>query len=202
MVMVQSCDSSEYDGMPRSALSTGLVDYELTPSAMASELISYVHRRSARPLQPSVSTPKAESSLNKIFVLLRTQTGHDFSLYKASTIRRRIERRMAVLQIDALEQYVRYLQHTPAETTLLFRDLLIGVTSFFRDPEAFKALEENVIPMICAGKRSGSVIRVWSPGCSTGEEAYSIAILLQEKIERMKQNYLVQIFATDIDSEG
>ncbi len=203
MVMAQSCDSTEYDGMPRSALSTGLVDYELPPSAMASQLISYVHRRSARPLLPTtVPAPKAESALNKIFVLLRTQTGHDFSLYKSSTIHRRIERRMAVLQINTVELYLKYLQHLPAETVLLFRDLLIGVTSFFRDPEAFKALEENVIPVICAGKPSGSVIRVWSPGCSTGEEAYSIAILLQEKIERMKQNYLVQIFATDIDSES
>jgi two-component system, chemotaxis family, CheB/CheR fusion protein len=203
MVMAQSCDSSEYDGMPRSALSTGLVDYELPPAAMASQLISYVHRRSARPLLPTgVPTPKAESALNKIFVLLRTQTGHDFSLYKPSTIRRRVERRMAVLQIDTLELYVKYLQHTPAETTLLFHDMLIGVTSFFRDPEAFNALEENVIPVVFAGKPTGSAIRVWSPGCSTGEEAYSIAILLLEKIDRLNQNYLVQIFATDIDSKA
>ena len=109
---------------------------------------------------------------------------------------------MAVHQIETMDGYVKYLQQTPAEVEALFRDLLIGVTSFFRDPEAFKALEEQVIPKLFAGKPAGAVIRVWSPGCSTGEEAYSIAILLQERMEALKQSFKVQVFATDIDSRA
>ena len=154
------------------------------------------------PGPPSVPAPKAENALKKIFILLRAQTGHDFSQYKPSTIHRRIERRMAVHQIETMDEYVKYLQQTPAEVEALFRDLLIGVTNFFRDPEAFKALEEQVIPKLFAGKPAGAAIRVWSPGCSTGEEAYSIAILLQERMEALKQSYKVQVFATDIDSQA
>jgi two-component system, chemotaxis family, CheB/CheR fusion protein len=135
-------------------------------------------------------------------VLLRVQTGHDFALYKPSTIHRRIERRLAVHKIKTLDQYVKYLQQTPAEVEALFRDLLIGVTNFFRDPEAFKFLEEQIIPRLFAGKSEIAVIRVWVPACSTGEEAYSIAILLQECMEKFKQVYKVQVFATDIDSQA
>ena len=109
---------------------------------------------------------------------------------------------MAVHQIETMDGYVKYLQQTPTEVEALFRDLLIGVTNFFRDPEAFKALEEKIIPKLFAGKPAGAVIRVWSPGCSTGEEAYSLAILLQEHMEAMKQSFKVQVFATDIDSQA
>ena len=137
--------------------------------------------------------------LKKIFLLVRAQTGHDFSQYKQSTVVRRVERRMAVHQIEWLEEYVRYLQQTPAEVDALFRDLLIGVTSFFRDPEAFGALQEQAIPRLFAGKPAGALIRVWVPGCSTGEEAYSLAILLQERLEELKQSFKLQVFATDID---
>ena len=138
--------------------------------------------------------------MKKVFILLRAQTGHDFSQYKQTTIERRVERRMAVHQIERLHEYVRHLQQTPAEVEALFRDLLIGVTNFFRDPEAFAALEEQVIPRLFANKDAGAAIRVWVPGCSTGEEAYSIAILLQEQMELLKQSFKVQVFATDIDS--
>ncbi|MEI6423265.1 MAG: CheR family methyltransferase, partial [Lentisphaerota bacterium] len=141
-----------------------------------------------------------ENALKKIFILLRNQTGHDFSQYKPSTIHQRIERRMAVHQIGTFEKYVQFLQQTPAEVEALFRDMLIGVTNFFRDPEAFKVLEAEVIPKLFAGKPASAVIRVWSAGCSTGEEAYSLAILLAERQEAMKQSFKVQIFATDIDS--
>ena len=115
---------------------------------------------------------------------------------------RRIERRMAVHQIEVIDHYVKYLQQTPAEVEALFCDLLIGVTHFFRDPEAFQVLEEKVLPMLFADKPAGGTVRVWSTGCSTGEEAYSLAILLYEQIERLKQNYTIQIFATDIDRRG
>lgn len=203
MVMAQTPESTEYDGMPRSVISTGLVDYELLPAEMPAQLIAYKTHAFKRPSRSATAlTLGSENALKKVFILLRAQTGHDFSQYKPNTIGRRIERRMAVHQIEHLEAYVQYLQQMPAEVNALFHDLLIGVTSFFRDPEAFKALEEQVIPKLFAGKPAGDVIRVWSPGCSTGEEAYSIAILLQEYLETLKQDYKVQVFATDIDSQA
>jgi len=203
MVMAQNPASTEFDGMPRSAIATGLVDYELPPAEMPAQIIAYVAHAFGKPSRPATATtPKAENALQKIFILLRTQTNHDFSQYKPSTVHRRIERRMAVHQIETMEAYVKYLQQTPAEVEALFRDLLIGVTSFFRDADAFKALEEQAIPKLFAGKPTSAVIRVWSPGCSTGEEAYSLAILLQEHMETLKQSFKVQVFATDIDTQA
>ncbi len=201
MVMAQNPESTEYDGMPRSAIATGLVDYELPAADMPAQLMAYAaHVFGKTPGAAAAPLPKAENAFKKIFILLRAKTGHDFSQYKPSTIHRRIERRMAVHQIETMDGYVKYLQQTPAEVEALFRDLLIGVTSFFRDPEAFKALEDQVIPKLFAGKRADTVIRVWSTGCSTGEEAYSLAILLAERAGAMKQSFKVQVFATDIDS--
>ncbi|OGV57930.1 MAG: chemotaxis protein CheR [Lentisphaerae bacterium GWF2_50_93] len=203
MAMVQTPKTTEYDGMPRSALGTGLVDYEIPPAEMPAQLIAYAtHAFGKPPRSATVPAPKTENALKKILILLRAQTGHDFSQYKPNTIHRRIERRMAVHQIEAVEGYVKYLQQTPPEVEALFRDLLIGVTRFFRDPETFKALEEQVIPKLFDGKPVGGVIRVWSTGCSTGEEAYSIAILMQERLEVLKQSFKVQVFATDIDSKA
>ena len=203
MVMAQTPDSTEYDGMPRSAIATGLVDYQLPAAEMAKQLMAYAAHAYGRGTQVAhIASPKAESALKKIFVLLRAQTRHDFSGYKPSTIHRRIERRMAVQQISAIEDYVKFLQETPPEVEALFRDLLIGVTNFFRDPEAFSVLETRVIPKLFVDKRGDAVIRVWSTGCSTGEEAYSLAILLQERMEVLRQSFPVQIFATDIDSQA
>lgn len=203
MAMAQNPESTEYDGMPSSAIATGLVDYELPPAEMPAQLIAYSNKAFAKGLrQTTLSTPQAENAQRKIFILLRSQVGHDFSGYKPNTIQRRIERRMAVHQIETIDQYLSYLQQTPTEIEALFRDLLIGVTQFFRDPEAFKVLEEKIIPDIFADKPAGSLIRIWSPGCSTGEEAYSLAILLAEYMENLKQSYKVQIFATDIDSRA
>jgi two-component system CheB/CheR fusion protein len=203
MVMVQNPESTEYDGMPRSAIATGLVDYELMPAEMAAQLISYTAHAFGKPPLPSpADTPKSENALKKIYILLRNQTGHDFSQYKPSTIHRRIERRMAIHQITTIVGYVKYLQQNHAEVESLFRDLLIGVTNFFRDPEAFKALEEQVIPKLFANSQTNATIRVWSAGCSTGEEAYSLAILLAERQEALKQNFKIQVFATDIDSQA
>ncbi|MFA6014215.1 MAG: chemotaxis protein CheB [Gallionellaceae bacterium] len=203
MTMAQTPASAEYDSMPRNAVATGLVDYELTPVEMPAQLLAYAaNRSSSASSRPATLAPKIESALKKILILVRAQTGHDFSQYKPSTILRRIGRRMTVNQVDSLESYVQYLQQTPSEIESLFRDLLIGVTNFFRDSEAFHELEQQVIPKLFAGKPAGSLIRIWSPGCSTGEEAYSIAILLLEHMETLKQNYTFQIFATDIDSHA
>jgi two-component system CheB/CheR fusion protein len=203
MVMAQTTESAEYDGMPASAIATGLVDYTLQPAKMSAQLISYVSKAIGNPCRSGTAPVSlSETAMKKIFVLLRTQTGHDFSLYKPSTINRRIERRMAVQQIDTIEGYVKYLQRMPAEVQALFRDLLIGVTNFFRDPEAFQSLEKKVIPSIIANKAETGVIRVWSSGCSTGEEAYSLAILLAEGVEASKKNFAIQVFATDIDGQA
>jgi two-component system CheB/CheR fusion protein len=203
MAMVQDPDSAKYDGMPRSAIATGLADYILPPDKMPAQLLGYVeHAFGKQVTKEADSPPKVIDSLQKIFILLRAQTGHDFSYYKQNTIHRRIERRMAVNQIEQIDLYVRYLQQNRLEVETLFRELLIGVTNFFRDPDAFTALEGQIIPRLLDNKPPGATIRVWVPGCSTGEEAYSIAILLRERMDEQKKEYKVQIFATDIDSEA
>lgn len=203
MVMVQNPASAEFDGMPRSALATGLVDFELPPAEMPAQLMAYVaHAFGRLPNGGIGSTSHTENALKKVFILLRTHTGHDFSQYKPNTICRRIERRMAVHQIAPLDSYVKYLQHTPVEVDALFHDLLIGVTSFFRDPEAFALLEAEVIPKLFSSRPAGAVVRVWSAGCSTGEEAYSLAMLLQERLDVVQLGHKVQVFATDLDSRA
>ena len=200
MVMVQAPDTTDYDGMPRSAIGTGLVDYVLPPEEMPAQLIAYVsHAFGKKPRPVSAPSPKTEDTMKKICILLRAQTGHDFSQYKQNTVFRRVERRMAIHQIERPEEFLRYLQENPSEGEALFRDLLIGVTSFFRDPEAFEALETQIIPGLFTGKNAGGAIRIWVCGCSTGEEAYSVAILIHEHLERLKQTFEVKIFATDID---
>ncbi|MBI5484971.1 MAG: PAS domain S-box protein [Deltaproteobacteria bacterium] len=201
--LVQTPETAEYDGMPRSAIASSLVDYILPADEMPAKLISCAERPPVKQARSAtMPVPKPESQLKKIFVLLRAQTGHDFSQYKISTIDRRIERRMSAHQIETLDQYVKYLQKYPVEVEALFNDLLIGVTNFFRDPEAFKVLEEKAIPNLFADKEPGTPVRVWSIGCSTGEEAYSIAILLQERMETLKQSHSLQVFATDIDRQA
>ena len=203
MVMAQTPASTEYDGMPRNVIATGLVDYELAPAEMAAQVIAYVSHAFSKSEAASVQPlPKDENAINKVFILLRAQTGNDFSGYKPSTIHRRIQRRMAVHRISELDDYVKFLQQTSVEVEALFRDLLIGVTSFFRDPQAFQMLADQIIPRILNGKPSNAVIRVWVPGCSTGEEAYSIAILLAEQMELLKKTRKVLVFATDIDSQA
>ncbi|KNZ41173.1 chemotaxis protein CheR [Acetobacterium bakii] len=202
MVMAQSPDSAEYDGMPSSAIATGLMDFILPPIEMAAQLMAYAEHAFVKLPCLKETQPKIESMLKKICVLLRAQTGHDFSQYKTSTILRRIERRMAVHLIDSKDEYLKFLQQTPFEVEELFRDILIGVTNFFRDPKAFQVLEEEVIPILFIDKTPDAQIRVWSTGCSTGEEAYSIAILIQEHMDLLKENYTVKVFGTDIDSQA
>jgi two-component system CheB/CheR fusion protein len=202
IVLAQEIKTAEFDGMPRSIIATGLVDYIMPPAKMPAQIIAYTKHLFAQPLRLTNNTVPAENVMNKIFILLRNQTGHDFSLYKPNTICRRIERRMTVHQIDAIDFYLKYLQQNPAEVTALFNDLLIGVTSFFRDPNAFLALEKLIIPELFTVKSEEKTIRIWSTACSTGEEAYSIAILFQEYLDLLKQNFKIQIFATDIDREA
>jgi len=205
MVMVQSPETAEYDAMPRSAIATEFVDYVLPTEQMPAKLLEYLHKPlMARPRRESAeSASKPAHALQKIFILIRAQTGHDFSFYKRNTVFRRIERRMNAHQIKEFTHYVRYLQENSSEVEALFKELLIGVTKFFRDPEAFELLKARLLPLL-RQKPADSVIRVWAPGCSTGEEAYSLAITLLECLDNIDPNkYLkIQIFATDINREG
>lgn len=203
MVMVQNPEAAEYDGMPRSAIATGMVDFIVNPHEMPEKLMAYAARAfGTLPSSAHALNSDPEDIFKKIFSLLRSQTGHDFSQYKQNTITRRVERRMALHQIDEMEAYVRYLQLTPEEVEALFRDLLIGVTHFFRDSEVFEEIRKQVIPQLFAGKPPGSAIRVWVAACSTGEEAYSLAILIREHMDEVNADFKVTIFATDIDSES
>lgn len=204
IVLAQTPESTEFDGMPRSAIASGVVDFELPADKMVAQIIAYVaHSSGALAAMPDKSMLIHEAALKKVFLLLRAQTTHDFSLYKRNTIERRIDRRMAVHQVNSIDNYVRYLQENPVEVKALFHDLLIGVTRFFRDPEAFQLLESQIIPQLFASKSTaGGLVRVWVAGCSTGEEAYSLAILLQERMDALHQAYTVQVFATDIDSRA
>lgn len=203
MVMVQDEDSAKYAGMPRSAIATGLVDYVLPVDKMPEALVKYTRHAFVEPRDKiAKDEKKIQSVLQKIYILLRTHTNHDFSLYKKNTIIRRVERRMHVHQIDNIQDYQTYLTRSEREIHVLFKDLLIGVTSFFRDPEAFAVLKEKYLPELLADKPEGAMIRIWVAGCSTGEEAYSMAILVQECMEKMKRHFNVQIFATDIDPDA
>ncbi len=200
MVMAQDPASTEFDSMPQCAIDTGLVDFILSPAEMPAQLLAYVanavHRHAG---SEAKLPPKKLNELRKIFMVLRANVGHDFSQYKSSTIHRRIDRRMVVNGIETLEDYSKYLQQTPKEAEALFHDLLIGVTKFFRDPDAFEELQKETLSRLVSSKLLGDTIRIWVTGCSTGEEAYSLAILLLECMEAQQQFHAVQIFATDID---
>lgn len=200
MAMVQQPDTAKYDGMPRSAVQTGLIDFILPVEKMPETLMGYVqHPFLGLPGKTKLTDSPNKNHMQKIFALIRSKTGHDFSHYKPNTISRRIERRLAVHQIKTLSDYIQFIQKNPAEINTLFKNLVIGVTRFFRDPEAFKVLEQEVIPNLLKTRAPDSAIRFWVAGCSTGEEAYSLAIILSEIMDKIKRYFPVQIFATDID---
>jgi two-component system CheB/CheR fusion protein len=202
MVMVQDPKSAKFDGMPSSAIKTGLADYILPPEEMPYQLIKYTSQKvKGILLDRAITDGKIPDAIQKIFILLRTHTGHDFSLYKQNTIYRRVERRMNISQLDNLPNYIRLLQESPTEIKNLFKELLIGVTNFFRDPESFEILKRLLLDLVKRKPDNGQ-IRIWVPGCSTGEEAYSIAIILRECMDEAKKYFNVQIFATDIDSNA
>jgi two-component system CheB/CheR fusion protein len=194
-------EGAEYDGMMRSAVRTGAVDFVLPLTDIPSRLVDYFHHLDGR-REPQGENGEVSDHLVQICALLRTRTGHDFSGYRDKTVARRVQRRMQVLQLDSVPQFVQRLRKEPKEVDALLQDLLIGVTTFFRDPQAFAALEKNVIPRLYDGKGSDDTVRVWVPGCSTGEEAYSIAILLREHSPRRDRAPKLQIFASDIDEQA
>jgi two-component system CheB/CheR fusion protein len=203
MTMAQEPESAKYSGMPNSAIATGLVDYILPVERLPKQLLTYTRGPYLASTEPE---PGGEAGLpepmQKIILLLRARAGHDFSVYKTNTIRRRIERRINVHQIKGPEQYQRLLQENPHELDLLFKELLIGVTNFFRDPEAFNVLAKTVVPGLLAARPAEAPVRVWVAGCSSGEEAYSLAMLFQEGMDRLKKHFPVQFFGTDLDHES
>lgn len=194
-------DHTAMVGMPHSAVSTGLVDEVLPVEIMPKRLMEYKsHLTGVRARKDGDGARRDLSGhLMTISGLLRSKVGHDFSGYKENTMTRRIQRRMQVLQIDEVPAYIARLRDDPAQIDLLFRDLLVGVTQFFRDPAVFEALEKLAIPKMLEGKGDNGLLRIWVPGCATGEEVYSIAILVKEALERCKRSLNVQIFGTDID---
>ncbi|CUI08805.1 Chemotaxis protein methyltransferase CheR [Janthinobacterium sp. CG23_2] len=204
-VFVQDPESAKFDGMPRSAIEAGLADVIAPANELASRILDY-RRHAPLPLSPpELSLSDADgSALEKIVVILRAQSGHDFSFYKKTTLYRRIERRMGLHQLASIADYVRYVRENPHETQLLFKELLIGVTSFFRDPPVWEQIEADVIPAMLAAHPQGAALRAWTPACSTGEEAYSLAIAFRETLERLKpeSRFTLQIFATDLDSDA
>src|SRR5689334_9056772 len=202
LALAQDARSAKYDSMPKSAVGTGLMDYVDTPQQLPQKLLAYAQHSAKLPREVAQERT-ASTALTRLFTLLRAHTGHDFSFYKRNTIFRRIERRMNIHQISHIGRYVRFLQESPDELDLLFKELLIGVTNFFRDPEAFKKLQEEALPSILKGKGRNGTLRAWIPGCSTGEEAYSVTIAIAECIDQLKMTALVkaQVFATDIDKD-
>lgn len=203
MAMVQDENQAKYDGMPRSAIDTGLVDYVLPVEKMVEEILKYVrHPYIEHPEKAATAEELFKDYLPKIFTLIRSSTGHDFSNYKMTTIRRRIERRMAVHHIDRIADYVHYMRQDRTEVETLFKELLITVTNFFRDPDAFDILEKKVLPEMLKERDADAPIRVWVPGCATGEEAYSLAMIIVEAMQKYKKHFNVQIFATDIDPDA
>ena len=204
LVLVQDPASAKFDSMPRSAIEAGLADLVAPAQDLPGKIIDY--RRHALILAKAelVLEEKEQSALEKILILLRSKTGQDFSLYKKNTVYRRIERRMGIHQIDRIAAYVRYLQENPQEVELLFKELLIGVTSFFRDPAAWEQLQGEAIPALIAARPAGGTLRAWSVGCSTGEEAYSLAIAFKEALDRIEpaEKFTLQIFATDLDRDA
>jgi len=203
-VFVQDPASAKFDGMPRSAIDEGLADVVAPVEDLPAKIISYLHHVHIIVTPQMILEDKAFSALEKVVILLRTHTGHDFSSYKKNTIYRRIERRMGIHQIEKITDYVRFLQENPHETELFFKELLIGVTSFFRDPLAWETLKTLAIPSIIAAHPSGGVLRAWVTGCSTGEEPYSLAIVFREVLAALKPsgNFKFQIFATDLDKDA
>jgi len=204
LVLVQEPATAKFGSMPRSAIDAGLADIVAPAEDLPGKILSYLQRTPQIARSEETLEAKTQSALEKVVVLLRAHTGNDFSFYKRNTLYRRIERRMGIHQISKMSAYVRYLQENSQELNLLFKELLIGVTNFFRDPTAWEQLRTQVIPGLLADRPAGQAFRAWVPGCSTGEEAYSLAIVLREALDELKPkgNRQIQIFATDLDKDA
>ncbi len=202
MTMAQDPQSAQHDGMPRSAIASGCADYVLPAEQMAGAMLAYVQHAEVAATTMAVLPEKAPDGLAAVLETLRDCTKFDFSGYKKGTLRRRIQRRMSLRHLHELPSYVEVLRNDPAEASALFKDLLINVTSFFREPEAWKILQERVVRRLIAAKDAGAPLRVWIPACATGEEAYSIAIVAVEELKAAGKDCHLQVFASDVDTEA
>jgi len=200
LCFAQDPASAQFDGMPRSVIEAGYVHQALPADQLPKALISSVLKHTGREAKPSAGLNTA--GLNRILMILRSATGHDFSQYKKSTITRRIERRMAQHNIDDASVYARFVKENRSEVQALFKELLINVTSFFRDPEVFKVLAQDILPELLNDKPEEQVLRIWIAGCASGEEAYSVAMLLREVADTGHHNLRVQLYSTDLDDEA
>ncbi|HEY5583816.1 MAG TPA: chemotaxis protein CheB [Ruminiclostridium sp.] len=204
LVLVQNPSNAKYDSMPNSAINSGMADIVASVEELPGKIItSFQHFPIATKSRMALEY-KSFCALEKIEILLRTHTGNDFSLYKSSTIYRRIERRMGIHRIDKIDTYISFLQENDQELEILFKELLIGVTSFFRDPAVWEEMKKNLVSYMSDGFPPNRLLRAWVAGCSTGEEAYSLAILYKETLEQLMPQAAVslQIFATDLDKDS
>ncbi|MGH4117337.1 chemotaxis protein CheB [Clostridium sp.] len=204
---IQEPSSAKFDGMPSNVISEGVTEVIATVETMPSKIISYIENNSNTVMIDKDNENKNKSCIDNIIVMIRAHTGHDFSSYKRSTIERRIERCMGIHQIDNIESYVDFLNDNPSELNFIFKEFLIGVTSFFREQAEWQLLKEKVIPALLDQRAPTDTVRIWISGCSTGEEAYSLAIVFKEVMDKLKlskdgKDHSVQIFATDLDSEA
>jgi len=199
LLMVQHPEEAEYDSMPNAAIQTGLADVVLPVRALAEKLVEYSRQAPRLPVNAEELTEQELETIQRILAQVHVRTGHDFSQYKHSTVLRRIQRRMQINGFTMLEAYLEYMRSNASEATAMFNDILIGVTNFFRDRAPWEALAEQVIPALFAEKRADEKIRLWSLGCATGEEAYSLAILLTEYASKLDIHYEFQVFASDPD---
>ena len=204
LALAQDPASAKFDSMPRNVIDARLADVVAPVEELPAKLLALMrHARVVASFAPPLEE-NTQSGLEKIILLLRTKTGNDFSLYKKNTLFRRIERRMSIHQIDRIMSYVRFLQENSQETEILFRELLIGVTSFFRDPAAWGHLQENALPLLLKACPPDAILRAWTPGCSTGEEAYSLAMVFKETVAQLapESGIKLRIFATDLDKDA
>jgi two-component system CheB/CheR fusion protein len=207
LVLAQDPANAKFDSMPKSVIDAGLADIvasaEMLPLRIIETLQHLPHAHS-QPTLSEIESVAQKSAFDKICILLRARTSHDFSCYKKTTVYRRIERRMAIHQMDKIGAYARYLRENPQEVDLLFKELLIGVTRFFRDPASWAYLEDTALPQLLTNYPAGAALRAWVAGCSTGEEAYSLAITFREVQQRLNPpgRYTLQIFATDLDPDA
>ena len=204
LTLAQEPASAQAESMPRCAIEAGVADIVAAPEALPGRIADTLrHPSHELPLEPPTPADVL-TALDKIIILLRDRSGNDFSLYKTNTLYRRIERRMAVHQIATIEAYVKYLRGNAHELDLLFKELLIGVTNFFRDPEVWEVLRTETIPALLAQHPAGKALRAWVPACSTGEEAYSLAMVFKEAVElaQPEARFTLQIYATDLDADG
>lgn len=203
IVLVQQPDTAKFDGMPRSAIAAGIANYVLPVDQMPRVIMGYVHHPYVmKKITGEVASPGDSAAILDLIKIIQARRGYDFSGYKRGTLLRRVERRMGLNSILQFDDYVTLLKKNTDEIDALFRDLLIGVTEFFRDPEAWKTLDADVIAPMVAAKRRDEPVRIWIPGCSTGEEAYTMAMVVLDRLRRARKTCPVQIFATDTNKEA